>query len=171
MRAFRLIRGVLSTALVWACGWAVLGTGLAAVATIWDSATLLELSRAVLPLAVWFGLVGAWAGGVFATIMAISERRRTFSQLSMRRVVAWGVLGGISYPVIPTIMNLLRGVPAKSGFGFAVLMTGAFGAVSAWGMLRAARRGGSTPPSQLGEGSAAGWDIERESITDREHVG
>lgn len=141
MRFLRLLRGVASTAIVWAIAWATLGaviSPLLALASPIDPPARFYIGI-IVGSTVFYGIVGLWSGAVFAVTMAISERRRVFTDLSMSRVVAWGVLGGISYPLLALLFTSMSGA-AVGGLAVALGITAALGAGSAWAMLRAARR-------------------------------
>ena len=158
MRTLRLLRGVVLTSLAWGFAWAILGAVASLVSTVVSPPDAqYVLTPGPLALMVFYGILGIWAGGVFAVVMAISERRRTFADLSTRRVITWGVLGGISYPVVGTLINKIMGGGHIEGFGTALVLTGVFGALSAWAMLVAARRAGSRSLSQLSAPRPTEW--------------
>lgn len=158
MRALRLLRGVVLTSIVWGFAWAILSVVTTLVsALLWPPDTDLVLAPPQLAIMAFYGILGIWAGGVFAVVMAISDRRRTFADLSTRRVITWGVLGGISYPVVGALINKIVGGGQIEGFRTALVLTGAFGAVSAWATLVAARRAGSRSPSQLSAPGPTEW--------------
>lgn len=151
MRLLRLLRGTIGTAITWAVGWTLAGTALRlAQAAVFDffglDASL--LLRFTVIGGLFYAISGAFAGGLFAMLMAVNERRRTFSELSTRRVVAWGTLAGLSYPVLWfTVRTVMFGSAYIGGLLFSFIVPAALGAASAWGMLSLARR--SNPPDPL----------------------
>ena len=158
MRVFRLFRGVVLTALTWGLAWAMLGATVSLAVALFSAPTASNLvAPGLLPVTLFYGIVGMWAGGVFAVVMAISERRRAFTDLSMVRVVAWGILGGVSYPLVGLVLNKLMGGDRIGGLGAALGLTGAFGALSAWAMLRAARGAQARPTAQLAAPQTDEW--------------
>ena len=158
MRALRLLRGVVLTSLAWGFAWAILSVVATLVSALLSPPdTDLVVASPPFAIMAFYGILGIWAGGVFAVVMAISERRHTFADLSTRRVITWGVLGGISYPILGTLINKIVGGAHIEGFGTALVLTGVFGALSAWAMLVAARRAGSRPPSQLSATRPTEW--------------
>src|SRR5688572_21326640 len=101
MRPFRFLRGVLTTALVWATSWAVVGavinTAMVAISnagSAWLSAPG-SLVRLALSSASAFGMAGALIGCVFAVALAVSGRRTSFQELTGRRILVIGALGGL----------------------------------------------------------------------------
>lgn len=158
MRAFRLLRGIVSTALAWGFAWAVLGATFTLVTGLVNAFDVpMRAYASVAPIsALFYGTVGIWAGGIFAITMAISERRHIFTELRMSRVVTWGVLGGASYPLVGWVISKLTSQEI-GGLATALAVTATFGALSAWAMLRLARRSADPEPSQLGAGSVESW--------------
>lgn len=158
MRALRLLRGVVLTSIVWGFAWSILSVAAALVSVVLSPPdTDLVVAPPQLAIMAFYGILGIWAGGVFAVVMAISERRRTFADLSTRRVITWGVLGGISYPVVGGLINTIVRGDHIEGLGTALVLTGTFGALCAWAMLVAARRAGSRLPSQLAAPGPTEW--------------
>lgn len=127
MRAWlRRIRGAIGMGVTWAIAWSFVGT----------------LPRWVLgfnpdaPFPLIFGVLGFFGGVLFSALLALTERRRRFDQMSIPRFAAWGALGGV----------LLAGVFAKAaslGWGDVLAIVPTFGAacaVCASGSLALARR-------------------------------
>lgn len=88
------------------------------------------------PIPLLFGAFGFIAGVVFSGILALTERRRRFDQLSLPRFAGWGAVGGL----------LLSGIWASAaslGWGDILAITPAFSvacAACASGSLALARR-------------------------------
>ncbi|NNM06578.1 MAG: hypothetical protein HKO65_15905, partial [Gemmatimonadetes bacterium] len=85
---FRKIRGILGTGLTWAVGWAGVWAGLSLV-------TGNSLGR-ILEAASNGAVIGLIAGGTFALILGVVERKRTLADLSLKRVALWGGMGGMA---------------------------------------------------------------------------
>ena len=47
------------------------------------------------PIPLLFGVFGFFAGVIFFALLALTERRRTFDQMSLPRFAAWGAIGGL----------------------------------------------------------------------------
>ena len=104
MRGFlRRLRGIIATGLAWAVGWAAAFSIVNAVVTL----IIGQFLRFDL-VAVAGAVYGFIAGGAFATILSITERRRTLEDLSLGRVALWGAIGGAAL-VLFAAPNLLSG--------------------------------------------------------------
>jgi len=143
MLFFRRLRGILGTALVWTVLWLPVSLVMAIYRYLplnrdFPVSPVKLIAVATLAWSVWGGLSGA----LFATILAIAERRRTFSQLSARRVAAWGALGAIALP--GAILSIA--IVANPGFNLipfsllALTVSGVLGGTCAIGTLALARR-------------------------------
>jgi hypothetical protein len=142
----RRLRGILGTAVVWAIVWGALGAVFLAAQSLWEH---LEhdpyrtpsygqlLARGFLIFSIW----GAVSGAVFALALALAERKRSVSDLSMRRVATWGALGGVTLPLIGIVVMPYIG-PSTWMFVAQILgATGLLGAGCAAGTLALVRRG------------------------------
>ena len=104
-------------------------------------------------------LIGAYPGflgGVlFSIVLAIAERRRNLSELSVRRFGAWGAVAGLVIGVVPFML----GTPSAD-VDVARLATAVIGsftlmsAASAAGSLALARRGEARQPLDAGTSDA-----------------
>ena len=84
------IRGAVGLGLSWAVTWA----GIFGIASmIGGEGGGLENLLANLAT---FGALGFIGGTVFAGVLGIAERRRTFAEMSLRRFAAWGAAGVVS---------------------------------------------------------------------------
>ena len=96
MRILRILRGIVKTALTWAVVWvpvSLIPFGLAALVGS-------PLPPGVLgPLLITQAVMGAINGGVFASVLAIAGRRKTFETLSLPWIAACGAVGGALFPV------------------------------------------------------------------------
>lgn len=104
MKGFlRRLRGIIGTGFTWAVGWGAAFTGLRALFGFpYDNLLEAALNGSILGLA---------AGGSFAVILSIAERRRTLDQLSLRRVAAWGGVGGMALLLLLTPVVFASGLP------------------------------------------------------------
>ena len=127
----RRIRGAIGTGLTWAAGW--LGVG--AILGVPISILLgLPVLSGMTVLAVGWAKLGFVGGVLFSGVLAAAEHNRSIEDLSLRRIAAWGAVGGflLAVPsVIAAGMTPFALVPA----GVAVLL----GAGSAAGSLAIAR--------------------------------
>jgi hypothetical protein len=131
----RRIRATVMTGLLWAVPWALVAVVIGMVVDPDDSMD-----------EMWF-LIGAYPGflgGVlFSIVLAVAERRRSLSELSVRRFGAWGAVAGLAIGVLP----FLLGTPAAhiDVARLATVVIGSFtvmSAASAAGSLALARMGG-----------------------------
>ena len=122
----RRIRGALGMGVTWAAAWFVAGTVPRWVFGVNTDA----------PLPLVFGLFGLIAGLLFSAVLALTEGRRSFDQMSVPRFAVWGAMSGL----------LLSGLFAKAGsLGWGDVLALAptlavASAVSAAGSLAMARR-------------------------------
>ena len=131
-KIFRRLRGIIGTGLTWAVGW-VGANALLGIATGVPLAFFLPLSMTAFAQ-------GFVAGGAFATILSIAERRHTLDELSLKRVALWGGIGGmiIVLPAIPYMLSF--GLPLSRIF-VPVVIDGLIGAGFASGSVALARQG------------------------------
>jgi hypothetical protein len=80
------IRGAIGLGVTWAAAWFVVGSVPRWVFGVNTDA----------PLPLLFGLFGLAAGVVFSVVLALTERRRSFDQMSLPRFAGWGAVGGIA---------------------------------------------------------------------------
>jgi hypothetical protein len=156
-RWLRVARGVAGTAATWGILWGIAAIVFAIGLEMFGAGrTTTPFGRTLTGVGLFFGFFGAWAGAVFAILMAASERRRTFAQLSALRVALWGIAGGVSLPltIVLSQLDVARRIGPPDGFIRILLFTATLGAISGWGMLSMARRAsGGDSPSQLDAGS------------------
>lgn len=132
---FRKLRGIIGTGITWAVGWSV---GWVAI----GASIGLPFGNLV-GTAVSGALIGFIAGGSFAVILSIAERRRTLDQLSLMRVALWGFLGGVALPVLLSPRLFGAGLPfriALTSFLIPTGVSGLLGAGFASGSVALARR-------------------------------
>jgi hypothetical protein len=150
----RRIRAAVTTGLLWAVAWAVVAVLIGMVVDPDES------------MDEMWPLIGAYPGflgGVlFSIVLAIAERRRNLSELSVRRFGAWGAVAGLVIGVLP----FLLGTPSAEidVARLAAVVIGSFtlmSAASAAGSLALARKaekremlgaGGGASDASLGDG-------------------
>jgi hypothetical protein len=91
-KLLRRIRGAIGMGFAWAAAWSVAGS-----APRW-----LFGFNADVPFPLVFGALGFIAGIIFFALLVLTERRRTFDQLSLARFAAWGGVGGLLVSAIFT---------------------------------------------------------------------
>ena len=129
------LRGIIGTGITWALGWA----GALAALHLLTGASLQFIGQIALS-----GMVrGFIAGGAFAVILSIAERRHTLEDLSLRRIALWGGIGG-SLLFVTTLPLLLQlGIPLGSIL-VPLAINGLLGAGFATGSVALARRAETT---------------------------
>ena len=85
-----------------------------------------------------FGGLGFVGGGLFSTVLVMSDGRRRFDQLAIPRFTALGAVGGLLLGALVTVTGFVDGLP----FGYAIVgsVTALLGATSAACTLAIARR-------------------------------
>jgi hypothetical protein len=122
----RRIRGAIGMGVTWAFTWSAAGAALRWVFGVDTDA----------PLPLLFGLAGLIGGVLFSGVLALTERRRRFDEMSLPRFAGWGATGGL----------LLAGVVARVaslGWGDVLALAPTLAvasAVCAAGSLALARR-------------------------------
>jgi peptidoglycan/LPS O-acetylase OafA/YrhL len=84
-KSLRRIRGTLGMGFIWAAALFAVGTVPRWVFGVETDA----------PIPLVFGVFGFIAGVTFGALLVLTEGRRRFDQLSMRRFAGWGALGGL----------------------------------------------------------------------------
>src|SRR5262245_46758558 len=90
MKLLRRIRGAIGMGFTWGGAWAVAGMVLAAATGF----------KADAPFPLIFGVLGFGAGTIFSGLLALTQGRRRFDQMSLRRFAAWGAIGGLTLAAI-----------------------------------------------------------------------
>jgi hypothetical protein len=122
----RRIRGAIGIGVTWAAVWFAAGSVPRWVFGVNTDA----------PLPLVFGLFGLLAGVVFSAVLALTEGRRTFDQMSLPRFAVWGAMGGL-------LLSALFAKVASLGWGDVLALAPTLAvasAVSAAGSLAIARR-------------------------------
>ncbi len=124
------IRGVLGMGLTWAAGWSGVFVILMLVG-VFGTLDLVDYGV----FAVLFGMVGFRGGAAFSVALGITERRRRFDEMSLRRFAFWGAVGGllVSIPWVAggTLAEVL-------GIGVVMTLTGAGCAAGSLALARKA---------------------------------
>jgi hypothetical protein len=81
----RRVRGAIGMGILWGAVWSVVG-----MVPRW----VLGLNTDA-PFPLVFGVFGFVSGVTFSVLLALTEGRRGFDQLSLPRVAGWGALGGL----------------------------------------------------------------------------
>ena len=142
--------------LTWAAGWAPIG-----VFTGWGVALALgfPLGTVGTNFALLFAVLGFVGGMLFSTVLRVAERGRRVDELSPRRFVGWGALGGLLLGALAVALEVLGSGPSLLGAVIVAAAT-ALGAGSAAATLAIARAAPPGPRSTRGEddedGDAAG---------------
>lgn len=136
----RRIRGAIGMGFTWALAWSAVG-----LVPRW----VLGMDGDA-PFPIIFGVIGFLAGVIFSVVLALTEGRRRFDQMSMPRFAGWGAVGGV----------LLSGVwtrIASLELGDVLMIVPTFAAASAAcaaGSLALARRVARRELAGLGDGTA-----------------
>jgi len=88
------------------------------------------------PFPLIFGVLGFFAGVTFSALIVLTEGRRRFDQISLRRFAGWGAMGGL-------LLSALFAKAASLGWGDLLAIAPTFAlasAVCASGSLAVARR-------------------------------
>ena len=128
----------------WGVAWGVLGSTLTAVLLLWSSRHDAAVQKfgvvdTIPPMFAFWGMLGAFSGAVFATLLLGFERRRSIDNLAGRRVAVWGALGGATLPLVVIALGGLDG-RLSSDWLLAPLISGTLGAICASASLRLARQ-------------------------------
>lgn len=96
MRIVPILRGIVTTALTWAVVWIPFSLIPFGLGALFGADLSLRLLGA---LVAGQAVTGAINGAVFAGLLAVVGRRRTFESLSLPWFAAWGAVGGALFPV------------------------------------------------------------------------
>jgi hypothetical protein len=137
MRLLRTLRGILGTALVWAVCWTPAGMALWAF----------QIGGHV-PLDWWVFIAGhsaqrgATGGALFASAVALAERRRSLDSLAPARLAVWGALAALAEPVTTMLEVHFRhpevhiGAAAFVGAAVAAVLGAGYGRLTLSAALR-----------------------------------
>jgi hypothetical protein len=125
-KSLRRIRGAIGMGLTWGAAWCAAGIILAVVTRF----------KADAPFPLIFAVLGFIAGVIFSAILALTEGRRGFDQMSLPRFAVWGATGGL-------LLSAVFAKAASLGWGDVLAIAPTFAlacAVCASASLAAARR-------------------------------
>jgi imidazolonepropionase-like amidohydrolase len=123
----RRIRGAIGMGFTWAVAWSAVGAVVP---------RLVLGYRPDAPFPIIFGVLGFCAGVIFSVVLALTEGRRRFDQMSLPRFAGWGAAGGL-------LLSALFSRAASLGWGDMLLIAPTFALASAAcasGSLALARR-------------------------------
>lgn len=132
----RRLRGAIGIGIAWGLAW--LAAGLVLLAIVGPDA-------ADVPFPLFFGFLGFVAGVTFSVVLGLTEGRRSFEQMSIKRFATWGAVGGL---LLSGVMAGAIGVESLVSLG---PLFAASGAICASGSLALARR--ATTHAALGDGN------------------
>jgi len=141
----RRLRGVATTALLWAVVWALTGIAIVAYHIVWHGGMAYARHQpfdVIASVSLEFAFLGAFSGAGFAVALALLERRRTLDQLTLGRVAMCSAFGGVTLPTVSVGANALLGSYGAELLPIATIgvVMGVLGAVCAAGTLALARR-------------------------------
>ena len=144
MRILRVLRGIARTALTWAVVWVPVSLIPFGLATLFGGPLPL---RVWVPVIISQAVVGAINGGVFATVLAIAGRRKSFDTLSLPWIAACGAVSAALVPFVGRAVLLATlDVPIPATALLTALVTnGVLGAGFAMTTLTLARRAPALP--------------------------
>jgi hypothetical protein len=173
MILLRRVRGVAVTAAMWGTAFAAAGVCVAAVMDIMGLTQPLDLPRlldVLARVAIRWGKIGAGMGALFATTIILTQRERTFVDLSTSRFSLLGLTaGGVVSFVVGILILLATGRSLTDAVTPALVVAAACGAIGAGvatSTLRLARR--AEDPVELLERERAG--LSSIPHRGREHV-
>lgn len=136
----RRLRGILSLAVLWAMVWLLAGV-VVELAFRWSAGSPRH-GLHFQDLLGWTGL-GAFSGAVFAALIALFERRRTFDELSVKRLASWGALAGAVLPVAASVaMGFAKTDVSGAGLvALSFVIMALLGGACGWSTIRLAKRG------------------------------
>ena len=148
MRLIRFLRGALKTAVTWSLAWtpvSFIPMGLYAV-----FGGVLPEPRMIIGFAISQAVSGAINGFVFASVVAVMGRRKTFESISMRWIAACGAIGGALFPVVVRSVFLAANDFPLSALGLVsgLALNAAIGAGFAAASLSLARRAPQLRPGE-----------------------
>ena len=143
----RRIRGAIGMGVLWAAVWFAAGSVPRWVFGVNTDA----------PLPLVFGLFGLIAGMVFSAVLALTEGRRSFDEMSLPRFAGWAAVSGL-------LLSALFAKAGSLGWGDVLALAPTLAvasAVSAAGSLAMARRAARQELPD-GRGNTAGVELTDE---------
>ena len=145
MRAIRILRGIVRTAVAFAIPWAVFGGALSVVIElVWNGPVGAHPLSRYLDVALSqlapFAAIGFAVGATFAGFLALAGRRLAFEQLTATRVVGLGVTGALAAGGSILVLMASASGGWHTGYSVALGVAAVLGGASALSMLWIARR-------------------------------
>ena len=157
MRILRVLRGIVTTAVTWAVVWVPVSLIPFGIGSLFGSPLP---ARVYLTIIIGQAVVGAVNGTVFATILAVAGRRKSFETLSLRWIAVCGAVGGALLPFLGRAALIAADFPIPASALLSTLITnGVLGAGLAATTLSLARRAPAlrastdTPTPAVGAGA------------------
>lgn len=161
----RRIRGAVGMGLTWAGLWSAIGAVVAVLPGTMTAPYPIPLDLLVgfaAQFAAQFAALGFVGGATFSLVLAATEGRHRFDQMSLPRFAVWGAMGGLMMlavraPITESVMSVLVSV-GMPGVNWAYGISGGIivllGAGSAAGSLALARKVHDRELLEAGEGMA-----------------
>ncbi len=130
-KILKRIRGIIGTGITWALGW----TGVLSALHFIMGAPLQYIGQTIITGLIW----GFVAGGSFAVVLSIAERRHALAELRLWRVGLWGGIGGSILILITVLIMGVLGNPTSGVLG-ALALNFLIGAGFASGSVALAKR-------------------------------
>ena len=138
-KLLRRLRGLAGVGVTWGAMWAGIGAGIGLIIGIVEPDAW-RWTNPVLDWAYGMGLYGFVSGIGFGTLLSLKEGRKRLFDLSLGRVVLWGLVGSAAVPIIFSMLGVL-GVAGASLVEIieAIMVTGFLGGTFAPGSVAIAR--------------------------------
>ena len=149
-KLLRRLRGLAGVGVTWGAMWAGIGAGIGLIIGIVEPDAW-RWTNPVLDWAYGMGLYGFVSGIGFGTLLSLKEGRKRLFDLSLGRVVLWGLVGSAAVPIIFSMLGVL-GVAGASLVEIieAIMVTGFLGGTFALGSVAIARSAQLKPGEEMG---------------------
>jgi hypothetical protein len=138
-RLLQRLRGLLGVGVTWGALWSLIGGGIGIVIGVLRP-EVWQWSNPILEWGLGMGLYGVVSGIGFGTLLTLREGRKTLSDLSLRRVAKWGVLGAAAVPLLFGALGTFGVGTGVADVLGAMLVTGSLGGIFAPASVAMARR-------------------------------
>ena len=111
MRLLRDVRAVLTSAVLWAAGWATIGAAVRVLRIAWRSGPFPDVPHLLRLVIAGAGMAAVWgaiAGTGFAALLLARRRWRGHGAPSMSRWLLWGAAAGAAVPGLAAAITTLR---------------------------------------------------------------
>jgi len=136
---FRKIRGALGVGTTWGVMWAAIGAVIGLIIE-WTNPSMFYFVNPVVEWAIGMGMYGAVSGFGFAGLLSLREGRKMLSDLSLKRVALWGVLGSAAVPLVFSWMGMFAAGTTVLDIVAAMGVTSLLGGIFAPGSVAIAKR-------------------------------